>query len=533
MDRREVADSVSARNDVSWYSRNPALLAAAASFPYPYRPGMVLPVFNNKGETTTTAVNPGVPGVMVAEWVPSVGRSQSATDPASVIGKEIFARVRAKFSGSIDADAPDFVIYAMALDSIFAYIGGMKRLYRVLNAYSPENYILPDGLLMSMGYKQEQINEMRRDRIKLFQNINELIGMTRKFMCPAILDIFNRHYWLNDNVYTDANSINAQFYVFNQLAYYKYGLKEISTGVSVGSVDYATPTIPSTGVVDYLFEFGRSLINALADSDDAYIISGYLMRAYEGTPTFSVDELEVNAVLAPVYEPEVLAQIENSLAIPGVGSRYFGGTFALPVIAPVYQDPASNAVISNPTAKLVFSTAVPYYLQNNWNFKPFISLRSDMPTVADTTIATRMKMAWGDVTISGTKNDTVSFDIYCASEILVDWSVSSVTTDGANKAPRVYTQPISPITQVADVAATPIFPSFPSSALGTQFLVTNFDWHPIGIVMVAHTNTTNKQVDVILGGDIHNTTVVTVEQLANLHRVCLYSEFDAFGQLNG
>lgn len=499
------------RNDVSWYSRNPLLLRAAASIPFPYRPGMNIP-WMLPNDTVNTLNRTNIPGIFTINWYPTVGKSTTATDPASIVGKEIFAKVREKFSGSIDADAPDFVIYLMALDSVYSYIASLKRVYRILVAYTSENHYIPDALLQALGFTTGQIVDLKEHRMQFFQIINELVFMTRKFNIPAAFDIINRHYWLNDNVYMDADSINSQFYVFNCLGYYKFGMQEISTGVSVGSLSLSTLTIPNTGVAEYLYSFGRSLIDALAGSDDAYIISGYLMRAYEGFPTFTVDELPLEDKLVPHYDPEVLMQIENATPIQ---VKTFGNADAT-LTNGVTQDPATNAVVCTPHLK---ATRPAEMLGVVWDMENTISIRSDEPSVADVTIATRLKM--------GVENDkgtttNVDYDIVCGSEIVDSFKISYywLNNSGTRNLQNAFLQ--GPIF----VAASNI-----AYVVGLT-MMQSFDWHPIiPTIIVVDPSPTSLQVYTALSGDLHNTALLSNEQLKQINRVCLYSEFNAYGQI--
>lgn len=443
---------------------------------------------------------------MTLNWMPTVGYSQTATDPASIVGKEIFAKVREKFSGSIDADAPDFVIYLMALDSVFSYIASLKRIYRILIAYSSENHFIPDGMMQALGFTQVQINDLMAHRMQLYQIINELVFMTRKFNVPAVFDIMNRHYWLNDNVYMDADSINSQFYLFRCEGYYQYTLT--GTSIKVGGLQFKKPTIPSSDVVDYLFTFGRGLIDALASSDDAYIISGYLMRAYEGTPVFTVDEIPLDDRLVPHYDVEVLMQIENACPIAPI----VAGTV---IQNDVTQDPSTNAVICAPHVSGTISPALvdfPLKVDN------YLSIRSDSPTVADVTIATRLKM--GITNVQNTAS-AYSYDIICGSEILTQMVLFYPSYNGATKK----------ITMLENLLSGRIVFTQALAQNDILFLMTiqSWDWHPILPVFIKSQTTGNWLVTYT--GDVHNMTVLTDEQLKELNRICLYSEFNSYGQI--
>lgn len=500
-------------NSIEWFSRYPNLLMAAGSIPYPYKPGMRVPLGTNKAFATDTDPSPFyyvIPGILSIAWLPSVGTSNSQTSPVSIVGKEVYAKVREKFSGSIDADAPDFVIYFMALDSIFSYIAALKRVYRTLNAYSPENLFTPDGILHALGFSETNIADLRAHKMELFQRINELILMTRKFKCPRIMDIFNRHVWLNDHVYTDAPTIKSQFYVFAQHHFYKYELVDIPnsspTAQAGGLQLYATaPWSVSSDVVGYLYNFGRSLIDALAASDDGYLISGYLMRAYEGYPEFTVDELLLGEMLVPKYNEEVLGEIENSHSLP------YGYSLISNVVA---QDPSTNAIISNPTVTYPIAAGAVKMAYDG--IIPRFNARSDVPTIAESVINSRMMTYLG--TFSTTSADATAPILGCT-EIVRNYELTThYMLNGSLRWVTTYFGS----EHFVDLAHNVVKDEIDTMLAITQLV--QWDWMPIIWLQVVGTDFSKSAVI----GDTHNVTTIPKEALQNINTVCLYSLFNAF-----
>lgn len=502
-------------NDISWYSRNPNLLVAAGSFPYPYRPGMQLPLGSYLKEGSTTnplKANLQIPGVMVLDWVPNLGISNNATDPASLTAKEIYGRVRSVFSGSLNADAPDFVMYLMALDSVFSYIAWLKRLYRVMNVWTPENYILPDGVMQALNITQQESVILRSNRTRLWQDINELVLQTRKFMCPAVMDIFNRHYWMNDNLYTDSSMINSQFYLFSAAGYYRYKDTPIpnnpsvtASGLEVVSAPYMSKdsTWSQGDPVQSLYNYGLAMINALVAWDDAYEINGYLKAAYKDAPQFIVAELSADERLEPLYVEEVLAQIENSRALPALGAAVDYSGLA------VAQDPTTNAVIVNPfidvNVNFDFGNAISAKIDVN----PTLSVRSMTPTVADSVIASRLQAMYSLTSGATTGNQRLSID--AGTEIPLRWRLISGGT----------------VFQLQNQAVLPFYVNYqnddPIDIYATMALnVEQFDWHPF-IFIVNSNKSVSGQEYVFMLGDTNNITVISKDDLANLHRICIYS----------
>lgn len=350
----ERKSAVNPFNDFEWYNKNPDLSVSAGSIPFPYRPGTKVSALTSYtfGSGTTVIRKSNIPGICTFNWIPSLGYSVDPNSPISIAARQIYAKVRSVFSGSIDADAPDFVIYLGALDSIFSYIGAMKRLYRLINSYSPNNHFIPEGVMTALGIDAELYNDLRVHKMQLFGAINQLVGMTERFVCPSVFSMFNRHYWLNDNIYMDSPSMNAQFYAFVQNGFYKFAMLPTVNEPSVKAgglqmVDFPTTTDSSNLYVDTLFNFGVGLINALAESDDAYTISGYLMRAYDGADKFRVDRLGIDEKFDALYVPEVLMQIENATSVGGSTDT---------VNVEVTQDPGTNTVWCTPTLTMDLPT---------------------------------------------------------------------------------------------------------------------------------------------------------------------------------
>lgn len=514
-DSNKREDSV--RNDISWYTRNPNLTIAAGSFPYPYRPGMNMTWAQNTSAKRTYTV----PGFMILDWMPSIGYSATATDPASVLAKEVYAKVRSVFSGSINADAPDFVMYILAMDSIYSYIAWLKRLYRCLSAWTPENYALPEVLISGFGLSNSEIQALRENKTRLWQLINELVLQSRKFKVPANMDIFNRHYWMSDNVYTDWDSINSQMYAFNLKAVLKYAEQNMPSGDPASGLAMTwMPTAQMRSAqysvtVDVLYEFGRGLIDALVAWDEAYEISGYLMRAYEGVPSFIVAELDQSETLTPVYSAEVLSQIENSRTIPnGQNVDVTTGGFN------ISQDVLTNAVLSNPKYTLLKGQdTANLFKYQGYAIEPWLSVRSMTPTVADNVIASRLH----NVVVANTTTTGYDATVICATEIGIAWRlVTAVGTPTAYYTMGGWTYHATPCYDTISAADQSV------GALATTIEVDQFDWHPLALVTIVSGTEASPQYRLAVCGDVHNFTQISNEDLKNLHKVCLFSELNSF-----
>lgn len=486
-------------NDFSWYNQNPILTRAAANIPFPYRPGMWVPLGEQKDGSL---VRYHIPGTLAIGVDFSIGYNESVTDPASLAAKEMYGKVREAFSGTLPEDAPDLMIYVLAMDSIYSAIGEMKRFYRVINTYSPFNYTIPESLLKAMcGDSVLDLKIIEEERVDFLDYINQLIGMVTKFTVPSVMHILNRHYWISDNVYADAPTPMAQMYVFRPINRWIFELDTEGKGSLKRTDPKVSPVkfnFHTTGWSKQWYENVRAMIEALANSEDAYTINGHLMRAYQGSPMFTVDALLPNETFVPVYVPEVLAQIENCVPVALSTNNNTSIT----------QNPNSNALVSRPQA--VYAESAMDY---NWS-ESIINIHKDDPQLEDIVIASRLIPGLEPNTDSG---ENFTYKVHSGSEIVR--FLAYYGNDDFFVLPNDFTLDL---TAATDPNA--------SRWLRYIFYLDAFDWHPIIRYSITTPATPTNNINRGIYGDIYNLTSVSWERMKQINRVALFSEFNAFAQ---
>lgn len=511
MDRgsKPESQSIPKTNDSSWYTANAKLVEASARVPFPYRPGLSTPTFftNSDSSLEVTKVNATakIPGVFTIDWAPAVGISHDSTSPVSLAARDIFSKVRSAFSGSIQADAPDFIIHMMAMDSVYAYISHLKRIYKALVTFNADNQITPEVLLRAMGWPSSDIQKLMSKKVQLFGIINELISMTNKFYTPNIMPVLQRHVWMSERVYCDAPSVNSQMYLFNLTHVYKFGVDSDGAG-ELNLVD-----IPNSGDVLRLFNFGRELIEAISDWDDGYIINGYLTKAYDSQSRFQISDLKMDDRLEMVYNEVVLSQIENATCAPvAVGT----------IQGKVSQNVTTNAVLSD------YHGTVPGSARdagNEWVYNRINSHR-EQPSAIDTIEATRLMTKWTK------SNDTVAVS-ECGTEIVTNFRIMQYTPSSKAWNPINVNNMVLVATTATQNTAT-VSTIALSNFVDALVTFSAFDWHPIMLTgSQARATVGNKETSVdYIGmlGDIHNITFISDEDMENINRCCLYSEFGSF-----
>jgi len=289
-------------------------------------------------------------------------------------------------------------------------------------------------------------------------------------------------------------------------------LQQAPDGVPAGGLEMiAEPTFSAAdgeSLVDKLYIYGKTMIDALAASDDAYTISGYLMRAFESTPSFTVDLLNYDEKLELKFDEEVLMQIENAVAIPDF-SKY--QTAVTDGKMNVSQNPKTNTIINRPQITWPTTGNKGDWYTYFQSVPMMNSIRKEMPTVADTVISTRLK-SW--LVAAGSAE---TFNIMGATEVVLGlwatWLRKSETDNSLVYDWRAISQFVS-----IDSATT-------AGSFNSGFLFASaYDWSPAILVMYR----SGAACDIRPIWDVHNVTVLTQTELANINKICLYSEFNAF-----
>lgn len=522
-DQAKAKSSGYGLNDPSWYSRYPDLLAAAARLPFPYRPGTRISNAVKLLGSNTVDRDIDIPGIYGIKWVPSIGSSSDTVSPASMAARELYTRVRSQFSGPLSADAPDFLIQIMAIDSVYAYIAYLKRIYRFVNSATPENYFIPYGALTAMGFSADAVQGLMSGRVDFWGKINALIHMTDRLICPDVFDVIKRHYWMSDNVYLDAPTANSQIYMFIPEGFLKFGLKLAPDGTTqVGGLNFNTldTALTSTGdnVVENLYQYGFDLITALTDWEDCFQINGYLRAAFGDTSMFTVGLLELDERIVAVFQPEVLAQIENATAMP-INSTDFGD---YAIEAGISQDPSTNALISAPRIVLPDADIDDISNMVTWNGGGVLNLHADLPSIEDVVTATRLHALYRT---AGSTSGNVGFFVDCASEFVTRFTITSTpmtllsTLTGAQYETITFGGTIMIGGNSSAVTGDDV------KNLIVALKTTSFDWSPI-IAIGLYTSVTSQEFTLLC--DTANMTKLTADEVLQLNRICLYSEFNAF-----
>nr|AVX53594.1 putative capsid [Marmot picobirnavirus] len=314
-------------NDVSWYARTPELLRAAASLPAYSVVGDVLPIDNTVS----------VPGAMAIYWNPALaGFDNNAINQAK---DSLYSYIVHANSRNQSYDASDLLMVCMASANVFTTLAHIVRAYGIAKQYSEMNRYQPKGLLTLMGFDPD---DTIANLSNMWFDINQLIAQSSQLWMPNTMPFLTRQFWMNTNVYTDAESPKAQMYLYVPSMFYKYAPVEFEDGGALVPIRRGEVGAPGADAnpqnfirLDEINSSGTNVnltmkwenwkelvqvqINALIGDQDRGIIFGDILKAFGAEKIYALSPISVDYRTPIVYNREVLMQIENAaIANPGL-----------------------------------------------------------------------------------------------------------------------------------------------------------------------------------------------------------------------
>lgn len=393
-----ISDEGDTRNDPSWYISNESLLKAGASFPYGYPVGAPAYLDN---DIYTHAGKLVVSGVCTIDLLPTIGVSRNAASPVNVAARKLYSYIRHANSGAANYDAPDLMMYMMAMDSMYSWYWNGVRAYGTVNLYNKQNRYVPDALIHALGFDPD---DLRRNYAQLRYGLIALAMKINNLVVPNTMTIFERHRWCFSHLWADGTAPKSQLYAFRPKGYYVFAKdKNLAGMLKWHGVTYATEgdsTVKPMTVNDYLDIMYAMVDPVITNYDEDFgIMSGDIMKAYDASQLYTLPAIAEDYSVMPEYDETVLSQFQNAtlVGLPNIGTMDI-----TQVVNP--DDVNAGALMYNPTWPLLtaeagtdfneyiksFSASINGYEYDVRCMDRLVSLNKDDPTPSDTLEATRL-----------------------------------------------------------------------------------------------------------------------------------------------
>lgn len=360
----------STSNDKSWYNRIKPLSDAAANYPFGAPIGSRLLASNSfktykmgTQDITMQSSLESVPGICVINYVPTIGGTEDqATAPVNMAAMQLFAYQRSKNSRSASYDAPNLMMYFMAMRSVYALYASLVRVYGSLNLSTPFGRYMPQALVRAQGFDYD---DLTKNMAAFHYTINQFAYKLGQLNVPAGMSIIDRNVWMNTGYYLDSQSVKAQMYLYRQEGYHRY--TEAVEGPSF--LQYKPLTQYVSGDNGLTYEDINTLITdflqPLLESEDLGTISADIIKAYGLENCITIAPIASNYATLPEYNPEVLTQIENTV-LTGTIDTGIGST-DMDIIEIIPANELGSPYLEQNTYTM------PYEINNSLNGKSFVA----------------------------------------------------------------------------------------------------------------------------------------------------------------
>lgn len=312
-------------NDPEWYVNSEQILKDVARVPYSIPVGTCFVrdgKYNVQPRDQYDQINyPGydnaIPGILVSYLMPTLGMTdQSAESAVNVASNSMFQFVRSKISGSRRYEAVDMMIYMGAMDSLYCILTWLTRLYATAYTYHQSNKYLARAIIEAQNVDFDDLI----DNLPNFRAaVNIELAKVRAMYLPSAMPIFKRHSWMFSHYFIEGDSEKDQIYFHSPAGYHYFTTDDEGKGALSGvCICHATTKFTTS----YLIQMIRQMINPIFEREDFNIISGDLLKAYEGN-VFTLTEIPDIATVQLTNSPEVLLQFKNAKYkyIPNAGAQ--------------------------------------------------------------------------------------------------------------------------------------------------------------------------------------------------------------------
>lgn len=297
----------SGTNDPSWYAQTPELMRLAASIPFSNAAGVSFSLdMQAKGAGTYSDTRITIPGLICQEVIPCPHVEQYANDPINVAANAMLSFVVHANSRNLSYNAPDLMIYNIAMGNIYAYINFMMRVYGSSQLFSTFNRNLPRTICIAQGVDYDDLMAHLAD---FRYGVNLLINKAASFSAPADMPYFRRLAFMFSGIYSEGESIKDQLYMYVPAGFMQYDEVASTTG---GSLKFSVWNPQVKHTVKEMLDYGNALLNAIITSEDMNVISGDILKAYTAEGLLKLATMPEAYTILPTTDLAVLEQMQNA-----------------------------------------------------------------------------------------------------------------------------------------------------------------------------------------------------------------------------
>ena len=290
-------------NDWRFYAVSEQEAKAVASFPFNVLAGRPIDLqWKSAADVANADLSEASGAVMMLDYMPSIGRAGESNDAANIAARRFYTYIRHANSGAKVYEAPDLMMYFLAMIDIIVGYFHAKRDYGILQTYSRSNRNMPNALMNALGLDAADYTSLANYNFRL----NVIANRINSFCLPKDILALQRFAYIASNVFIDASTIRGQFYIFHKKGFYVFQPVAESTGSSLKYTDIITPVNLGAQINNL-----ETQLNALFGDDDINTMSGDVLKAFKEN-VYNIAGVPSDYMVEPVFDEDILNQIQNA-----------------------------------------------------------------------------------------------------------------------------------------------------------------------------------------------------------------------------
>lgn len=503
--KRRIKAKPPKTNDWQWYAISEQIAKDFGSVNFSLIPGseFKLQVLRKQAGTNTfLAISAGtrMPLVMAIDYIPTIGSGVKKSDGVNLAARQLYQAVRRKNSGAKNYEAPDLMMYILAMRDIYREYFELRRAVGLAALYELENHGLPEAVFQALRIDLEDLTA----NIAQYRGaLNLAAAKINAMAVPKYFKAFDRAAYISSYIFGDSTSIRGQFYVYRSVGYYTWSATASTTGSSLVFKRYAdiNNRLQVLTFKDRLAIL-NNMIDALYEDEDATTMGGDIEKRFGSSNLYSVVDTPEDYICRPMFDENALGQIENSVAY----TTYTDGALLEESDNDSLDITQDNLIITSgiPKATVAVTGALTIPQQVIFNS------HKDSPDYRDTLEWTRLSCGGQPIGNSGTMNIT-SFGLELVETYTIVYNSSSVSSSG----------------DLSDVVVTG------NNVAYTDTSIEQFDWHPIVYTWSFGGPSSGPITGQIwFSGDLKKYTRIDYDTLHNIHEAAIAASFWAHDVYN-
>lgn len=505
-------------NDVSWYNHYPELLRSTSGINTGVPVGTIID-WVNPGVTNPRIANhlTRVPGIMTIQLLLTYGSAEhDATSPVNKVAAQLYQAMRQKLGSTASYDPSDIMLYLGALDSAYALYAFCAKVYGCARINSPFNRYYMEALVESLNVDWSSVTQ---NLAEFRTQINTFAVYLASFAVPSDMDIFKRHLWMLQNIFTDSATFKAQLYQYGLEYVYVY-TEQQEGPASLHLTPISAKGAGSKITYDDLRNMMNTVLLSIQGSQDIVQMSADILKAFEGG-VYRLNLIPEEYITPISYSQEVLMQIENSFIYgePVSGDITVDADFATTTTPMVVQN-----LIMNPTPwykelATDFADDTPVIVANSLFERILLNYHMETVSPEMAMVSTR-NIAYPKIVTAGTGGKGAVVQLGSrGTEVLYNARIYTLQTPDDNKQ-IVFANTYGTLNYYNQVTGL-------KSMWATASKLQSFDWAPAVNYIIIDTapGTSESRANLYRMQDIDNYAMIDNIQLNIMHECAVLSEF--------